>query len=367
MAYLNKEKCESCGAPMRYDPERELLVCDYCGATKNPRIPDPETEPENVELLTETEFSGFDFNSLNDQAVDTDAENIPVYICESCGAEVLAAAENFSLNCPYCGNNIVLSDKISGRLRPDGVIPFAITSKELPSAVNRFYKDKPLLPKRFFSENTIGKVTGVYVPFWVFSGIMSGTLEFHGQKELTMRRGDYIDTETKHYRLTRNVSMKFENLPIDASEKVDDAMADSLEPYDMSAAKPFDTAYLAGFTADRFDVAKSDIAARAEERMKNTAEDICRSAVGSEYSMIEQTGGRLDADIDAKYLLFPVYMFNIRYGGKNYPFAVNGQTGKVVGNLPNDNKTKMLYFLKRAAIVLGVVLAISIISYFLGR
>ncbi|MCI6866591.1 MAG: hypothetical protein MR871_01330, partial [Lachnospiraceae bacterium] len=36
------------------------------------------------------------------------------------------------------------------------------------------------------------------------------------------------------------------------------------------------------------------------------------------------------------YALLPVWVLNTMYKGKLYTFAMNGQTGKFVGNLPSD-------------------------------
>ena len=242
MSQLAEQKCPACGAAMRFDPPTGKLVCDYCDtvvdipatAQKTPQKPEEPKEPQ------EADIQGFDFSHLSDQAAREDAASLPVYNCVSCGAEVIAPAEQMALTCPYCGNNIVLTDKASGRLRPDGVIPFRIESAGLPDAVNRFYRDKKLLPRRFFSESTMGKVTGVYVPFWVFSGTLSGTLTYSGEKSSSTRKGDYVTVRTAHYRLNRGASLAYAELPVDASTKVDNKLMDSLEPFRTEEAKPFD-------------------------------------------------------------------------------------------------------------------------------
>lgn len=353
-----EQKCPNCGAAMFFDPEDGKLTCAHCG-TSIDITPSASDAPVSVE--------GFDFGALNDQAMSADAAALPVYLCESCGAELIAPPEQAALTCPYCANNIVLTDKVSGKLRPDGVVPFRITAKELPGTMKRYYKDKVLLPRRFFSENTMGKVTGVYVPFWVFGGRLSGELSYRATRSSTHRQGDYLVTETNHYRLAREVSMAFDGLPVDASAKIDDALMDSLEPFDMGEAKPFDMRYLAGFTADRFDQAKSDLAARAENRMRSTAEAVAESGASSGYDSATRSGGTLSAELTAKYLLLPVYLFDIAHGGKQYHFAVNGQTGKVVGTLPTDKGVARTYFLVRMLGGAAAVAAIAVAKYLLGR
>ena len=358
MEHVKEQKCPNCGGALRFDPEKGRLVCDHCG-----------TEIELTaagQASDQMEVQGFDFGGLNEQATDPNAAALPVYNCVSCGAEVIAPAEQVALTCPYCGNNIVLTDKVSGKLRPDGVIPFRIASNELPDAVSRFYRGKKLLPKSFFSESSMGKVTGVYIPFWSFSGRMSGTLRYNASNTRSHRSGDYIVTDTDHYALTRDVSVDFNDIPVDASSKIENDLTESLEPFRMEDVKPFDMRYLAGFTADRFDQAQDDIAERARQRMYTTALAASSARATAGYGSANRTGGELRADVRARYLLLPMYLFSIRFGEKDYRFAVNGQTGKVVGDLPTDKSVSRAYFLRRAGAVLAAAMLLSLAKYMLG-
>ena len=164
----------------------------------------------------------------------------------------------------------------------------------------------------------------------------------------------------------RDAALAFDNLPVDASGRIEDRLMDSLEPFNTAETKPFDMRYLAGFTADRFDQKKDDISARASGRMKKSTYSIVDSQAAAGFGSVSRTSGRLNADVKAKYILFPVYMFDISYRGSNYHFAVNGQTGKVVGDIPTDSGVSFLYFLKRFAIVGGGLFAASVVKYMLG-
>lgn len=357
MKHVVEQKCPHCGAAMRFDPEKGKLICDYCGGSAD--IPE-ETAVE------ETQVHGLDFGVWNAQATQEGAPSLPVYYCRSCGAELIAPAQQFALTCPYCSNNIVLTDKVTGTLRPDGLIPFRVDAKSLPGTVQRFYQDKVLLPKGFFSESVMGKVTGVYVPFWVFEGRMTGVLRYRGRNVTHSRQGDYDVTDTSYYEVSRNVDLSFSNVPVDASGRIDDDLMDSLEPFRMEEVKPFDMGYLAGFTADRFDLAREETAGRARERMIHTAEQVVQNRVGRDYESITRTGGELNSQLKARYLLFPVYLFDVAHGGQSYRFAVNGQTGKVVGDVPTDGKLSRRYFLLRAGGVLLALVGGLFVRYLLG-
>ena len=391
---IKEQKCEACGGSLVFDPKSGKLVCEYCGTVYEIKEEAPEAgaaaaaaqgaggaaaagmpgqvpsgEGEKVPIPqgpSATEVEGFNFHELNEMVTDENAEDLPVYNCRSCGAEIIAPPSQIALTCPYCGNNIVLTEKVSGKLRPNGVLPFKIVPKDLPDAMKRFYRGKVLLPKNFFSESTMGHVTGVYVPFWTFSGGVNGTMKYLGETVSNTVVGSYRITETKEYALDRDVNISFDSVPVDASGRIEDKLMDSLEPFDMKEAKPFDMRYLAGFTADRFDVAKDNIEKRARDRMTSSVSNIARAQV-SGYSNVRSLGGRLNFNIDAKYLLFPVYMFDIKHDGKAYHFAVNGQTGKVVGEIPTDKTVSFFYFAKRALAVAAAVLVFAVLKYLGGR
>ena len=358
MSKVSEQKCPNCGGATRFDPAKGKYVCEYCGTVFEIDPAKPSDSSGKWEEL--------DFSQLNEQATHADAANLPVYQCVSCGAEVIAPPEQAALPCPYCGNNIVLTDRITGKLRPDGIIPFRIESRDLPAAVKDFYKGKKLLPKGYFSSASMGMVTGVYVPFWVFTGRLSGRMTFKAETSSSVRKGDYVYTTTKYYRLIRDASLAFSDIPVDASTKIDDRLMDSLEPFDMTQVQGFDMRYMAGFTADRFDQSTKDIAPRAEKRMRTSMNNIVQASAGRGYGSVSLSGSQLRSDLKPRYLLFPVYLFDIMYNGKKYHYAVNGQTGKVVGELPDDPGTKTGYFFRHAGILSGALILYSVVRYFLG-
>lgn len=381
--HVQLQKCPNCEAPLRYDPESGKMVCDYCDSTfELEPEPDPAAidanqsdgqsdgqseEQKEQESDKKNNIKGFDFDSLLHQAEAEDCTALPVYICHACGAEIIADSESFSLTCPFCKNNVVLSDKITGKLRPDAIIPFKITPDNLPAEVRKYYKKERTLPRKFFSENVMGKITGIYVPFWVFSGSVDGEISYKGEiKGKEYRVGDYLMQDYKEYRLDRHVSLSFKDIPVDASEKMDDALMDSIEPFDMSEAKAFDIRYLAGYSADRFDVPAANIAKRAKGRMCNTVSSMAVIPATTGYSTATVIGSNLDVDWKVQYVLMPVYQFDLEYNSKKYTFAVNGQTGKVIGNLPEDNVRAWFFSILDFLIPAAAIFAIPIIKYLMG-
>ncbi|MBR6744486.1 MAG: hypothetical protein IKM00_04650, partial [Clostridia bacterium] len=170
---------------------------------------------------------------------------------------------------------------------------------------------------------------------------------------------DYDYTETKYYAIHRSGNLGFSHVPVDGSTKMADALMESIEPFDFSDAVDFQTAYLSGFFADKYDVDSDQSVSRANERIRKSTEETFASTVKG-YSTVttEHTDIRL-RNGKAKYALYPVWVLNTTWEGKQYTFAMNGQTGKFVGDLPMDKSAyaKWLFGIAGACTALGMALS----------
>ena len=267
----------------------------------------------------------------------TDAAGMKVYNCPSCGAELICEESTAASSCPYCGNPNVVPGQFSGTLRPDFVLPFKLNKEDAVKALKKYYRGKFFLPRSFTSGNHIQEIKGIYVPFWMFDGEAVGDARYEATRSHTYRSDDYEITETEHYDVYRSGAVAFEKIPVDASSKMPDDYMDSIEPYDYTELKPFSTAYLPGFLADKFDITVEQSRERADGRCENTLSAALRDTVKG-YDSCHLNGG----DISLKrgkvhYALLPVWILNTRWNDKDFLFAMNGQTGKLAGELPVSN------------------------------
>ena len=252
----------------------------------------------------------------------------------SCGAELICDESTAATSCPYCGNPTVVPGQFSGTLKPDFVLPFKLSKEDAVHALKQHYKGKFLLPRSFTSENHIQEIKGVYVPFWMFDGVAEGDARYEGTLSRSYRSGSYEITETEHYDIFRAGSVAFEKVPVDASSKMPDDHMDSIEPYDYSELKPFSTAYLPGFLADKFDMTVEQSRDRADQRCQRTLERALQNSVHGYQTCIPVNSHVRLRRGKVHYALMPVWMLNTKWNGKDFLFAMNGQTGKLVGDLP---------------------------------
>ena len=159
---------------------------------------------------------------------------------------------------------------------------------------------------------------------------------YKGANVRSWREGNYDITETTYFNVMREGKLEFEMIPVDASTKMPDAHMDAVEPFDYRELKPFSTAYLPGFLADKYDVSQQASMERIEGRARNSIKSEMRNTVRG-YSMVTTEMENFDFENKGvKYALMPVWMLSTKWKGQNFLFAMNGQTGKLIGDLPVD-------------------------------
>lgn len=348
-------QCPACTGPLRFDSGTGKLVCDYCGSTY---------EVKEVEALYA------DKQQAADAAAETSAQG-PVWgeeeaagltsrTCSSCGAELVCEETTAATTCPYCGNPTVLGGQLSGKLKPEYILPFKLDRKAAIENLHKFYKRKAFLPKAFREQNHIEEIQGVYVPFWLYDATADARGAYEGEVTESHREGDYIVTSTQHYNVARAGEAEFIKVPVDGSSKMPDAHMDAIEPFDYRELKPFSTAYLPGFLADRYDEDEEKCSARAIRRMENTTRAALRQTIQG-YSEVHTKAENINIeDRRAHYALLPVWMLHTRWKEKDFLFAMNGQTGKFIGDLPVDPKRVAAWF---AGISLPLMVLLAVLIY----
>ena len=339
-------KCPACGASIDYNPKAKKWKCKYCYS---------EFTLEEMEKVT----SGSAAEEKNTKKEVT-KENVDYYTynCQSCGAEIIADNETAATFCVYCGNTTILRNKLDGDFKPDYVIPFKTEKEDAMEKFKSLSKGRMFVPKDFTKQENIEKIRGIYIPFWLYDFLINGDLSGTATKVQTWVVGDMSYTKTDHYQVERTASMQFNKVPVDGSTRFDNDIMDTIQPYDYSEMVPYNHAYLSGFYAERYDQDKKEMQDIPEGRAKKTVEEeMLNSIKGYSTKSIKQK--QYDSKVtDTKYTLLPVWMVNVKYKDKNYLFAMNGQNGKFIGDIPLD-KTKVtivtiITFIVIAAIVLGI-------------
>ncbi len=332
MQNLQEYKCPCCGGAISFDSTLQKMKCPFC---------DTEFEVEalkgyDAELQSEQADDMKWDNEAGKEWQEGETDGLRSYVCKSCGGEILGDANTAATSCPFCGNPVVMMGQFTGSLKPDIVIPFKLDKKAAKEGLMKHLTGKRLLPKVFKDQNHIDEIKGIYVPFWLFDTDVDAQVRYRATRVRTWSDSDYNYTDTSYFMVFRGGSIGFEHVPVDGSLKMADDLMESIEPYDFSDAVDFQTAYLAGYLADKYDVSADESISRANERVKHSTEETFAgtvegyTTVTTENSSVQLHGGKV------RYALYPVWLLNTTWNGNKYTFAMNGQTGKFVGDLPVD-------------------------------
>ena len=323
-------QCPGCTGPLKFSPQTGKLECEYCGGSYT------TTQVEEYYAAKNEKAEAAAESAAQSPASEwgREGERMRSYLCPSCGAELICEDTTAATACPYCGNPSVVPGQFGETRRPDYVIPFRVEKEAAVEALRRHYRGKPLLPGAFASESHLQEVKGIYVPFWLFDGAAKADVTFEATRSHSVMTPNARVVTTEYFEVRRSGTVEFERVPVDASSKMPDAHMDAIEPYDYADLKPFALAYLPGFLADKYDVGAEECAARADERCRNSAVAAMQSDVtGYDTCAVRHADVQLRRE-SAQYALMPVWLLSTVWKEKNYLFAMNGQTGKLIGDLP---------------------------------
>lgn len=347
MSNVMDHSCPNCDAVLKFNPTTQGWDCEYCGSSFG--IEDLKKYEKEIE--EKVDASKVDSNINKDIEMDE-------YTCQNCGARVVTDKNTTATSCVYCGSTTIIKNRLQGEFKPDKLIPFGNVKETAVEEFLKFSKSKKFAPQKFCDKKNIEEVQGVYIPFWLYDCDTSGRVEASAQNVRTWTSGDYRYTQTDHYKVARSGSMSFSKIPVDGSTKFDDDIMDSIEPYNYDQLVEFNPSYLSGFLAEKFDVDSKESFPRANDRAVNSSVQEFRDTMVG-YSSVQILTKNIDVkNTKTEYVLLPVWLLNINYKGKSYKFAMNGQNGKMVGNVPISPGKLIFKTLRLWAIIVAILMII---------
>lgn len=299
-----KIACSNCGADIKFIPSTQKCRCEHCGT---------EVDINEIDLSEFEVVEGIEENEIYNECT-----------CSSCDAKLIVDNSTTVTNCVYCGGNQIIKERFQGVFRPDIIIPFKIDKETFVNDYKNFLKKKILAPKEFKNNPIIEEIKGMYVPFYVY--------DFHTS---TYARGSAVQVTKKqvYHKFFESEYELRSFLSQDASVNFDDNVMATLKPFNFEEVVDFNPAYLNGFLAEN----RNEAIKLVDEKAKNKVIQEVSTTLDNQISPYFFNGGKIHTKVKLqgrKYALLPVWFFNSSYKGKQYPYAVNGQTGKIAGQIP---------------------------------
>ena len=341
-------KCPGCGGELVYESGTDRMVCPHCGRT----VEISELE-EKKEAGTATGLSG-------EEQQDNAGTGLKEFKCPSCGAAIVTDEHTSATFCSFCGNPTLIESRLSGDFKPSRLIPFAFDKKQAQTNFKTWKGTGKLTPGKFKSNATMEKVSGMYIPCWLYSYTANAAITGEGRNVRTSQSGDTETVTTDHYNVARVIKADYENVPHDASDSMPDDSMSILEPFDYTGLREFAMPYLSGFAAERYTYTAEQL---EPEVKKELEEDIVKAGIAAitEYSSFELQDKAVQfTNPNYEYVLMPIWTLIFEYAGKKYPLYMNGQTGKIDGQLPISKVRLLIVFLLSFGIVF-------LIAFLIGR
>ncbi len=341
-------KCINCAAPLQYNAQKQKFACEFC-----------ESEFDESELA--------DYFSKLEKKLDQEYKKEPdpvsddefdefaaLYVCQSCGAEVITDKNTAATFCVFCHNPVMISNRMAGNFKPNRVIPFSISEEDAKNRFMEFCSKKKFLPNDFLSNAQLDMMKGVYYPYWLVDSLKTGGIRATGKKKRRWTEGNYEYEEITTYSVVRDGSIDFRDYPHTALKEDENLKGlKYVNPFDESGYKPFMMSYLSGFLAEKRDLERQEAQAEVDKELEGYAEKIFSETL-KEYDTYNIDDIRLSTIRESwDYALLPVWLLTFDYNDKKYVYAMNGQTGKNYGELPLDKKKLTLFAI---ALFFGVLI-----------
>lgn len=368
-------KCPNCDGGLIFEPSIQKYHCQFCRS---------DFTQEELEALTPDQAADKegDAQFINDGSrepqiseptpwvspVVPESQEPPqsdLYTCPSCGAQIVTDVTTAASFCYYCHNPVVLSGRLSGEFAPDYVIPFQIDRKKAEELFAQWIERKKYVPEAFYCKKQVESMQGVYFPYWLYSCQIKGELDAQGSRLKTWNSAGMRYTETKVYDIRRQGVMDINHAARNGLRKANRQLVDGVLPFCLEEKKAFSMGYLSGFFAENRDMDSQEFVSGIQAEVKNFALGNLQAQAGAYNRLQIKKKEAVITDERWSYALLPVWTitYNDKARGNIYYFALNGQTGKICGRLPVDNKKLFILFL---SIFLPLCILLLTGGYFLG-
>ncbi|WP_295093007.1 hypothetical protein [Ruminococcus sp.] len=332
MADVTEYKCTSCGAPMKYDINEKRMVCTFCSNSYN-----LEYIRSHFNEVTDKKLLDFDWVERTKYVWEPDMlEQLEEYTCSSCGGNIITKNTSASARCPFCNHEVVISSNFSGDIRPDKVIPFEKKAEEFAENYRQNIASARYAPKAFRDPSVTDNIIGCYIPIWLYSCTCDSGVN------------------------SSSVNFKITDYPILGTDIKKDIFY-SVVPFNYDKAEVFTESCLTGFYASRYSIGAENAMEFADAEIKKVC--FTRAAILSDGDYYSSTSKENSIISNKKlyYYLVPIWFLNVSYKGKDYTFAMNGQTGQFASpDVPYNFRNKIdflltFFVIELLAFILGYI------------
>ena len=335
---LKKHPCPECGGDAEWNAAKQALVCPYCGTILPWKLGEDPMGAQIVEHDLEKALANIDQDSRGFR------EEKKSVRCESCRAISVFDPDRAAQRCEFCGSpSIVPVSDLKDPVTPESLLPAVIPEPQVRDQLREWYRSRWWAPNKLKRAALTDTVHGIYLPYWTFDA--------HVDADWTAESGYYYyvseqyrdsdgKLQTRQVRKTRwetsagSLAHFFDDDAVPGTVGVHAALLRKVEPFPtLTNLKPYDPAYVRGWTVERYQVDLRQAAETSRQQMESVVYQLCeREVPGDTHRNLQVHSDYCGRTF--KHILVPVWLVTYTYGAKSFQVVVNGHTGKMAGEHP---------------------------------
>jgi len=337
-AQSDRFPCPNCGGELAWEPGAEKMRCTYCDSMVD--VPQRgEFQAEEHDLLAFLErvpkAGGY-------------GVKLQAFSCRQCGATVEAPpSDRRDITCPFCATAYVAeaSAPVEGVIQPESLLPFKVDKKKSQGMFSDWLGKGWFRPNDLKNLGRLDRVAGLYLPFFTFDAHAESSWEaMAGYYYYVSERVAEVENGRTVYRDRQVQKTRWEPASGNRADDYDDVLVPGVQqdrldlilrvyPYDTAQLVPYSSMYLAGFGILNADMALKVVYQIAKRNMEEDQAGRCSKDVPGDTQRDLRVSTRLYGQT-FKHLLCPLWIGSFKYKGRVFPFAINGQSGKIYGEKP---------------------------------
>ncbi len=268
------------------------------------------------------------------------------FTCGGCGASMSYDASAQALRCPFCGSTEMEKRERGESILPDGVVPLQVTRQQAEDTLRGWLGRGFWRPADAARASTIGKMTAVYVPYWVFEAVTDTLWTADSSPAPAGSRGDWYPVSGSH-------RGEYRGILIAGSSVLTPTETDAIAPFRLAAAVPSDQLDLTNVIVEEFQVPRKVARPRARSAIEQLESAACQQNVPNRARNLK-VNVKISS-MQGRPMLLPVWILAYRYKQNVHRVLINGQTGAIAGSAPFSYSKLTVVLLAALAITAGVV------------
>jgi hypothetical protein len=346
---------------MEWNAARQAIACPFCGFVPKEQPSNAPSAAQIVERDLEEALSG-----VGSDRRGYGAETVRVK-CQSCHAISVFEPARVAKRCDFCGSpSIVPYEETRDVVTPESLLPVKLDEPRVRDVIKKWVASRWFAPNSLKSGALTDTLKAVYLPYWTFDArahadwtAMSGTY-YYTTEHYTDSKGQRHSRQVRHtrwYPSSGQTDHFFDDELVPGTVGVRLDLLRKIEPFPTPELKPYDPAYVRGWTVERYqvDLRKASETNRLQMDQEMTA--LCAAQVpGDTHTNLQvktQYAGRT-----FKHILVPVWLVTYTFGARSFQTLVNGYTGATAGDRP-ISWIKVFFYVILPLSILALIIALS--------